>query len=269
MALPYEARVPFFGWLMSRVIGPSAGLHRRIRKNLSLVMPDLAGSEVSRLCRAVTDNIGRTIIETYSHDEFYRLCADLPLEGPGWLALQESKKARRPTVLFTGHFGNYAAARVALRARGFSIGVLYRPFNNPYFESRHRVEVDKFGPGFPRGSEGLARMVRHLKAGNVAAIVGDQHVSDGVTLRFFGLPAATATSAARLAMRYDADLIPVYSVRQPDGLRFKLLFESPVPHTDPESMTQALNDSLERVIRQYPEQWMWSHRRWKLVDSTH
>ena len=265
--MPYPIRVRYFGWMMSTVIGPTLGLHRRIRNNLALIMPDLAETEVRRLCHAVTDNMGRTIIETYSHDEFSELCVDAPMAGPGWEALKEAQRAKRPAVLFTGHFGNYAAARVALRARGFSIGVLYRPFNNPFFEARHRAAVDEFGPGFARGPIGLSQMVRHLKNGDVAAIVGDQHVSDGAPLRFFGMPAATATSAARLAVKYEADLIPVYSVRQSDGLHFDLVFEPPVPVASPEQMTQALNDSLEQMVRKYPEQWMWTHRRWKIAEG--
>ncbi len=96
--------------------------------------------------------------------------------------------------------------------------------------------------------------------------MSDQHVHNGEMLRFFGLPAATATSAARLAIKYGADLIPVYGVRRPDGLSFDLVFENPVPVDEPEVMTQSLNGSLEAMVRKHPEQWMWTHRCWKHAD---
>jgi KDO2-lipid IV(A) lauroyltransferase len=79
-------------------------------------------------------------------------------------------------------------------------------------------------------------------------------------------PGPTATSAARLAIKYGADLIRVYGVRRPDGLSFALVFENPVPADEPEVMTQSLNDSLEAMVRKHPEQWMWTHRRWKHAD---
>lgn len=66
-----------------------------------------------------------------------------------------------------------------------------------------------------------------------------------------------------MALKYDAVLIPTYAIRQPDGLSFQIIVDPPIPQGTPEAMTQALNDNLERLIRRYPEQWFWIHRRWK------
>jgi KDO2-lipid IV(A) lauroyltransferase len=85
----------------------------------------------------------------------------------------------------------------------------------------------------------------------------------GAELSFFGHAALTALSAAELALRYDALLVPTYGIRQPDGLGFEVVVEPPVPPGTPEAMTQALNDSLEALVRRHPEQWFWIHRRWK------
>ena len=85
----------------------------------------------------------------------------------------------------------------------------------------------------------------------------------GESLSFMGKPARTALSAAELALKYDALLVPVYGIRQPNGLDFKILVEPPIAHTTASEMTQALNDSLERLVRQHMDQWMWVHRRWK------
>lgn len=267
LAMPYPDRVRFCGQAMSRGIGPLAGYRRRIRDNLALVMPEFAEAEVQQVCRAVLDNMGRTFIENYSHREFLDLCSILPLAGPGWDAFVAAKQAGRPVVFFTGHFGNYAAARVALRGHGHSVGVNYRPFNNRFIEIHHRAALDRIGPTFAKGREGTTEMVRHLKAGNSIAIMADQHVGDGERLSFFGLPAATSTAVARLALRYGAPLVPVYGIRRPDGISFDLVFEAPVPEDDPDVMMQALNDSLEAMIRRHPGQWMWTHRRWKLAGS--
>lgn len=266
MALPYPARVRFAGAMAARLLGPGSGATSRAARNIARVWPEMPRRDVARLARASLDNMGRTLIETYSFEELRRRCGGLPLSGPGWEALVAARRDGRPAILFTGHFGNYGAARLALQARGLDVGVLYRPFSNPRFEARHRVVQDRFGTAFPRGSAGMRDMVRHLAGGGVLAIVGDQHVADGAPLRFFGLPAATATSAAQLAVRYGADLVPVYGIRRPDGLDFEVTIEPPVPPASPEAMTQALNDSLEAIVRRHPGQWLWAHRRWKLAD---
>jgi KDO2-lipid IV(A) lauroyltransferase len=91
----------------------------------------------------------------------------------------------------------------------------------------------------------------------------DQAMRHGAPLTFFDQTAMTALSAAELALKYDALVIPTYAVRQRDGLSFQIIVEAPIPHGTPESMTQALNDSLESIVRQNIDQWFWIHRRWK------
>jgi Kdo2-lipid IVA lauroyltransferase/acyltransferase len=91
----------------------------------------------------------------------------------------------------------------------------------------------------------------------------DQSMRHGADLTFFGHRALTALSAAELALKYDALLIPTYAVRQPDGLSFRVIVENPIPPGPPDQMTQGLNNSLEALIRQHPDQWFWIHRRWK------
>jgi KDO2-lipid IV(A) lauroyltransferase len=66
-----------------------------------------------------------------------------------------------------------------------------------------------------------------------------------------------------MALKMKAELIQVYAVRQPDGLTFRILVDAPVPHSDAETMTQALNDALEARVRDHMDQWFWIHRRWK------
>lgn len=265
MLLPYRSRVRAFGSLMTRVVGPLAGLNRRIDANLRLAIPDLTKSERHRICQGVKDNFGRSLIESYSYEDFAKHCKGISLSGPGWDALEAARASGRPSILFTGHFGNYAAIRMALEERGHTLGVLYRPFSNAYFERRHRVAQQKFGLQFPRGPSGMQALLRNIRAGNITAIVADQHVHDGACLSFFGLPAKTSTAVARLALKYDAPLVPAYAVRRDDGFHFDVILDPPVSPGTPEEMTQKLNDGLEIIVRKYPGQWLWTHRRWKAL----
>lgn len=262
--LPYERRVPAAGWIVAHLVAPLAGWRRRIRANLRLVCPELPRDEVEHLVRAVPDNVGRTMIELYSGSEFLARVRDLPITGPGAEALAAAHAAGRPVILATGHFGNYDVARAALIARGYRVGALYRPMQNPLFHDHYVAAISAIGtPLFPRGKQGMAAMVRFLKSGGMLGLLMDQHMRHGAATTFFGRPARTATSAADLALRYDAEIVPVYGVRRPDGINFDIVTEAPIPRGDPVAMTQAVNDSLERLVRSHMDQWFWIHRRWK------
>jgi Kdo2-lipid IVA lauroyltransferase/acyltransferase len=269
LRLPYAMRVRLCGWVMAQIIAPVAGYRARVRDNLALVLPDMPKTEVERMTRAVPNNVGRTIIEIYSGPEFTARAAATPPEGEGLAALEKAHATGRPVILVTGHFGNYDASRAALLARGFRVGALYRNMKNSFFNAHYVAAISRIGtPLFPRGRAGLADMVRHLKSGGMLGLLIDQHMGHGADLTFFGVSAQTALSAAELALKYDALLVPTYAVRLPDGLNFRIIVEAPIPHGTPEAMTQALNDSLEALVRTHPDQWFWIHRRWKRAPGT-
>ncbi|MBN2630746.1 MAG: lysophospholipid acyltransferase family protein [Rhodobacteraceae bacterium] len=264
LALPYRWRVPLCGWVVARIVAPLAGWPKRIRDNLALTLPDLPVAQIHDMVDRVPDNIGRTLIEIYSGPEFIARATSLPLTGAGVAALEAAHAAGRPVILATGHFGNYDAVRAALIARGYPLGALYRPMSNPYFNAHYVRAISMIGqPVFERGRHGMAQMLRHLRAGGMLGILPDQRIGSGVKLLFFGQEALTALSAADMALKYGAELIPTYAIRQPDGLSFQITVDAPIAKASPEAMTQALNDNLEALIRKHPAQWLWVHRRWK------
>lgn len=265
--LPYRWRIPALGWLTARLVAPLAGYEARIRDNLALVCPDLEHDAVERLVREVTDNAGRVLAEMYSVRGFLRRVGETPLSGPGVAALAEAQASGRPIIGISGHFGNYNAARVALVHAGHAVGGLYRPMANAYFNRHYSRAMERISqPAFVQGRRGLAQMIQHLRGGNMIALITDQRDADGAELSFFGRPALTPLSAAELALKYDALLIPCYGIRQPDGLSFKVIVEEPIAHSDPETMMQAFNDSLEARVRANMGQWLWIHRRWLMEE---
>lgn len=263
--LPYDRRIPAMGWVFAHVIAPLAGWRRRIRDNLALARPDLPPDQVEALVRAIPDNAGRSLAEIYAGDEFTaRIHAADPLEGPGLAALEHALEAGRPVILACAHFGNYDAMRAALAGRGWPVGALYRPMNNEAFNRHYVPAITAIAePLFPRGRAGLAAMLRFLKGGGWLALGFDQFDHDGAELRFFDLPTRTVLTPAELARRYDALVVPVAGIRQPDGLSFRVHVGNPVPLDEPRVMMQALNDDLEMQVRRHMDQWFWVHRRWK------
>jgi KDO2-lipid IV(A) lauroyltransferase len=262
--LPYRRRIPAMGWILSHVVAPLAGWDRRVRSNLAHVFPDLPEAEVRRLVREVPDNAGRSLMELYSGPEFAERMRSTPISGPGLPAIEAARAAKTPVVFVTGHFGNYDSIRACLRSRGYPLGALYNPMRNPFF-NRHYVEAfESIGkPMFARNRQGMAEMVRFLRQGGMVGMVIDQYMSHGEMLDFLGKPAPTAISAVQIARKYGALIVPIYGIRQPDGLSFRIEVEEPLAGDDPVLVTQALNDSLSAVVRRHMGQWFWIHRRWK------
>lgn len=268
LALPYRLRVPMMGWIATHVAAPLLGWRKRIRDNLALVMPDLPEDERRRLVRAVPDNWGRTLVEIFSGRDFVERIADTPLTGPGANAFRDARAEGRRVILVTGHFGNYDAPRAALHARGHPLAALYREAQIAPFNRWYADRIAAIGkPVFPATRRGLAGFLKHLRTEGLVGLLVDLHAGHGARVSFFGRVAKTATSAAEWALKYDALLIPIYGRRRADGLHFEIIFDAPVSPSDAETMTQALNDSLERMVRQDMDQWFWIHRRWKAAAT--
>jgi len=264
LLMPYRWRVPAMGWVARRVIWPISGYTRRSDENLKMIFPDMPAARRAGIVAGAADNMGRTFIENYSTRRFLRRMANAQLNGPGAAALEKARASGQPVVLVSGHFGNYEAPRAALVARGYNVGGLYRAAHNKFFNRHYsRTMLAYGGPVFEQGRKGTAGFVRHLKSGGLLVLLFDQHVIGGVSLPFMGVPAASATSAAQLALRYGALLVPFYGIRAANGLDFTVEFEAPIAHSDADTMTRALNASLEVRIKTNPEQWLWSHRRWR------
>lgn len=268
LVLPYKTRIAFVGWVVQHVIGPVAGYRARALDNLAMIWPQMPQERRAEIASKCLNNVGRSFIENYSARDFPKRMAKNTPTGAGVAALEEAAQQGKPVILVTGHYGNYEAMRACLVARGYDIGGLYRNMKNPYFNAHYVQTMEAFGgPVFPQGRRGTAGFVRHLKEGGQLVLLFDQHVFGAPALDFLGQPANTALSAAELALRYDALLIPFYGIRQADGVSFDTVLEAPVPHSDAVTMTQALNDSLTARVKADPEQWFWVHRRWRIHDN--
>ena len=227
-------------------------------------MPNLTNQEKKRLTRSINKNIGQTIFELFSPDDFSDFAKNAKITGPGFKKLKSANDLNQPIILVSGHYGNYDVVRAKLRNENIKVGALYKPMQNSYFNKLYLERISKIGrPLFPRGRNGMNEMLKFLKTGNCIAVLFDQVMGRGEPLSFFGKTAYTATSIAKMAVKYNALLIPFFAERQSDGFNFELHFDEPIHHREPEKMTQQLNDLLEERIRTKMDQWLWTHKRWK------
>lgn len=262
MALPYQTRVPMMGSALRRAIGPLAGYQRRAETNLALIYPDMGVLDRRRIAALSCDNFGRTLIENYSHAEFAAHLAQTNATGDGLDALADARD--RPVIFVTGHFGNHEAPRHVLTRMGYCIGGLYRKMANPYFNAHYAPTMTSWGgPVFEQGRAGSIGFARFIKGGGMGTLLFDVHQDTGEELDFLGYPARTALSAAQIALKFDALMIPYFGTRRKDGLGFDVVVEEPIPHSNAPDMMQAATDRLASRIAADPTQWFWVHRRWK------
>ena len=263
LALPYKRRVRWFGAMADRVVAPAAGYRKRAREQISMIWPDMATDEVDRLARACCNNFGRTMIEGYSREDYTAQLADTHAHGAGLAAIEQAKAEGRAVLFVTGHFGNHDAPRHVLNRMGYTIGGIYKPISNPYFNEHYLGTIkDVSGPVFPVDREGMSGFMRWLQGGGMATMLFDVRVSKYPAIPFLGHPAHTSTGLGAIALKTGALIVPYFGTRLEDGLNFDVEVEAPVEPTTPDRIMRDVTDRLEARVRAHPGQYFWVHRRW-------
>ncbi|MEM9268961.1 MAG: lysophospholipid acyltransferase family protein [Pseudomonadota bacterium] len=241
------------------------GLWRRSKDSVDLIYSDQPEPWRRDLVRRMSVNVGRSLIELMHAEALLERAKDALVTGPGLSALQEAQAQGKGALLLSGHFGQWEIIRGALKSRGIEVGCIYRPFNNRAYDAAFQAEIEQIGqPVLHKGRPGMRALVKHLRGGGAMALLHDQRVYRGADLTFMNRPALTALTAAELGLKFGVPVIPCYGLRdEADPSKVGVILEAPIPQTDAVTMTQALNDSLERQVRAHPDQWFWLHRRWK------
>jgi KDO2-lipid IV(A) lauroyltransferase len=264
--LPLDLASGLGGWL-GRRIGPALAVTGLARRNLSAALPDLSAAEIERVIRGMWDNLGRVAAE-YPHLKRIRVFShDGRVEIRGLDHIERSLADGRRMILFSGHLANWEISPLAAGQYGIDGGLVYRSANNPHVD--RRIVRYRGWPGeiIPKEAVGR-RAVATLRRGGHLLILADQKLNEGIPVPFFGRPAMTAPTVALLGLRFDCDILPA-RVERLRGARFRLTIEPPLPlpntgnrATDIAALTATVNATLERWIRERPEQWFWVHRRW-------
>lgn len=257
-------------WVLARIAAPIGGalalavpgLRRRAASNIALIWPERPAAERRRLVRDTGAEFTRLMIE-YAHLD--RFLPDLSLEITGEEQLRAAHEAGRGAVLVTAHYGNWEAARLAALRLGHETGIIYRAFNNVHFDRLAQRLLPQVGePVLQKGREGVRGLSRHIRQGGFAMVLVDQRITGAPLIEFLGQPAETATSAAQLALRTGAALIPVRAIRNSAERRFDVIFEAPVTGDNATAMMAEVNRRIGLWVEERPEQWFWFHHRWNI-----
>lgn len=259
-------------WLLER-LGPHLHKQRHVLRNLQVAFPEHSPQELARVAREVWGNLGAVMGE-YPH-----LGTISQVEGARRLeiVLEEGASiptAARPVVMVTAHLANWELAAGAMTGVvGIPLSVVYGPQENPLADRLiQRFRRRGLRCGLVAKEASMRQLVRNLREGRSLGLVVDQRVDGNPLVPFFGVPAATAVSPARLALRFGCDLVPLRMERLP-GTRFRVTVTPPLPvpewGSDEEKvleMTRRLNVLFESWIREQPGEWMCTKRRWSLRE---
>jgi Kdo2-lipid IVA lauroyltransferase/acyltransferase len=226
--------------------------------------------ELRRIARSVFENLGKNAFELVRSPRINSKNIDRLVEIENPEIAREAFAKGNGIIIITAHIGNWELMASTLRLKGYpGVTVGRRIYFDKYDKYLNRLRKIQDVDVIYR-DESPRRILKVLKENRIVGIVADQDVDsvEGVFVSFFGKDAYTPAGPAALAKVSGASLIPTFIVRV-DG-RHKLVFEEPIELVDTGDRqedlianTQKWSDVVESYIRQYPEQWVWMHRRWK------
>jgi KDO2-lipid IV(A) lauroyltransferase len=262
----------------SRRVGPWLPEHATGRANLRAAFPEKSDEEIETILRGVWDNLGRFVAD-FAHLDRLRIY-DPNVPGPyeieyteetekRFLALRDSGK---PALIFAAHLGNWELPPLVAHRYGIPTTVLYRRPNLPGIaDAVVAMRAACMGTLLPARMDAPLKLANALQRGEAAGMLVDQHEGRGVVVDFFGRKARASTLLARLARQIDCPIHGVRVVRLPDN-RFRVDLTAPITppraadgSIDIQGTMQTVTAIIEGWIREYPEQWLWLHRRWRPI----
>ncbi|MGH7895321.1 MAG: lysophospholipid acyltransferase family protein [Candidatus Binatia bacterium] len=249
--------------------------HRRIgMRNLAIAFPERLPAERRRILRASFLNLGRMAAELAHLPRLTAadLRAMVQFEDEPWWAENVAKTRDTGGLILSGHFGNWELLVFAHGMRGFPVSMVHRAIANPFVDRWINALRARAGTRLVRKAHAAGGVLRALRERQLLVLPFDQNSTRGlgVFVDFFGLAASTNSGIARLSLRAGAPVVPVFIVRQGRSARHRVHvlpimdaersgdLEGDVRHN-----TQRFSDVFESMVRRYPEQWFWVHKRWK------
>ena len=250
------------------LIGPLFRSNKVSFSNLDNAFSNLNLLEKKKIMKQVWANYGKIFaeymfIKNFSDENFLK--ENILLEN--YDELLKIKNNSESVIFISGHFNNFELMAMMIQKSGINLSAVYRPLNNiflnPFMENIRKKYICR--NQIKKGISGTKELLKDFKKGNSIALMIDQRVSEGIKCKFFNKDAYTTTIPAQFVKRFNAKIIPVYIERKENN-KFKMIFSRPLLFNNEESIeniTSQLNVILEKMILKNPEQWIWTHNRWK------
>ena len=261
LGLKYSRKLSSF---IFKYLGPLFRSKKIIISNLTKAFPNLGINEKENIIENVWSNYGKIFAE-YMFIKNLSETKKIIVENQ--YILEKIKKEKKPVIFISGHFNNFELMAMQIEKSGIDLAAIYRPLNNnflnPIMEKIRKELICK--KQIKKGLIGTKELLKNYKSGTSIALMIDQRVSEGIMCEFFGHNAKTTTIPAQFVKKFDANIVPIYIERTKDNF-FKLKIYEILKFNKDEtiySITFKLNKILEEMITKNPEQWIWTHNRWK------
>ena len=250
-----------------KTIGPFFRSNYKI--NLNLKNSNIGSSDEERkiITKKMWGNYGRIFSEYMYIKEFRDNSLENKIEIIGQKILDEIKNKDKPVIFISGHFNNFELMAMHLEKSGIKLAAIYRPLNNiflnPIMEKIRKKYICK--KQVKKGLYGTKEILKYFKEGSSIALMIDQRVSEGINSKFFNRDALTTTIPAQFVKKFNCNIVPIYIERKQKH-QFRLEIFNPIEFSkneEIEKITNKLNTILEQMIVKNPDQWIWTHNRWK------
>lgn len=273
--IPGTLRKHFFIGLMKAFYFISPRQRLITFHNLKNAFPEKTMKEIITLAKKIYRHFGIVAAELFDIPKLKREDVEDLIDIEGLENLKSALEKNKGLLIFGAHFGNWELMAVAISLIVQPMLIIYRPLDNPILEDLIKWVRATAGSKTIAKERAMRAMLRTLQKNEVVGLLIDQNVAwqEGVFVDFFGRPACTTDGLAILALHTEAPVISAFMARQPSG-KYRLLLgkEVEIVNTgdrdqDVKTNTQTFMSVIENIIRQYPDQWLWLHQRWKTKTS--
>jgi len=255
------------GALIGKNFGPIFRKKKVILNNLRISNIGQNDKMRDNIINEMWGNYGRILSEYPFIKDFdnNKLSNYLSIQGQD--VIDELKKNNENVIFVSGHFNNFELMAMHLENSGIKLAAIYRPLNNFFLnKTMERIRKNYICKiQIKKGKSGTRDIVKLIKDGYSIALMIDQRVSEGILCKFFGREAFTTSIPAQTVKKYNLKVVPVY-IQRSKNYYFKVKIHDPIifnNHDSIHDITYALNTKLEHMIKKNPDQWIWSHNRWK------
>lgn len=241
-------------------------LRRVAETNLQFALPQLGAHERNRLIDGVFRSIARLLTDFAKFPEINSSNVHDLIRYEGLERYERAKQKGRGVLVATAHLGNWELSAFTHALMTEPMCVMVRPLDNPFVDALVEQRRQRSGNKLILKKEAALSVVRALKANQAVGILIDQNTTpeEGVFIDFFGQKACAGVAFAKLAARTGAAVVPGFAFWEEAERKYVLRFYPEIEVTGDAAVdTQRIHHEIEHVIRQYPDQWLWIHRRWK------
>ena len=248
-------------------IGPLFRSKKLIHSNLKKAFPNINLENLDKITTLMWNNYGRVFAEYMFIKDFREDKSNAKIEIVGQEILEDIKRKNKPVVFISGHLSNFELMAMHIEKVGIKLSAIYRPLNNLFLNKIMERIRKKYicKHQIKKGIGGMKKLIQLKKLNYSTALMIDQRVSQGIESDFFNQKAFTTTIPAQLVKKFNLPVVPIF-IERINNINFKIVVKKPIifdNEATTKSITDELNLILEKMIIYKPEQWIWSHNRWK------